>query len=126
MTQTTTPLAQTKTPPGGRGSTRRATSARSRRGGQIADEGAELAALDLELLHAVGQREQGVGAADADVEAGMKMGAALAEQDITRRHLLVAEAFDAEALRMGVAAVAAAAACFLVCHGIDLSRVNRR
>src|SRR3569623_615594 len=64
--------------------------------------------------------------ADADVEAGMNLGAALADQDITRRHLLVADAFDAEALRMGVAAVAAAAACFLVCHGIDLSRVKRR
>src|SRR3569623_2901725 len=125
MTQTNTPLAQTKTPPGGRGFTRRATSARSRRGGQYADEGAALAALDLELHHAVGQREQGVVAADANVEAGKKKGAALADQDIARRHLLVAETIDAEALRMGVAAVAAAAASYLVCHGTNLSRDNR-
>src|SRR3569832_1908703 len=92
-------------------------------GGDHAHEGAIPAALDLELHDAVGQREQGMVAADADVAARMEVRAALTDQDITRRHLLITEALDAEALRVGVASVTATAACLFMCHGTNLLRV---
>src|SRR6185312_15304805 len=65
---------------------------------------------------AVGSGEQGVVAADANVLAGVHLGAALADQDVARQNLLAAEALHAEALAVGIAAVARGAACFLVCH----------
>src|SRR5262245_6862189 len=55
-------------------------------------------------------------AADADVGARMDLGAALPHDDRARAHQLPAVTLDAETLRLRVAAVARAAACFLVCH----------
>ena len=52
---------------------------------------------------------------------GMHLGAALAHDDAAGGHELAAVALDAEALRLGIAAVARAAACFLVCHGLFLA-----
>ena len=52
-----------------------------------------------------GQREQRVVAAAADVVAGVEVGAALADDDLAGVDQLAAEALDAEALGVGVAAV---------------------
>src|SRR5262245_66126506 len=79
------------------------------------DEGAA-AARALEAHGAGGGGEEGVVGAHADVGAGMEGGAALAHDDVAGRHDLAAEALHAQALARRVAAVAGAAACFLVCH----------
>src|SRR5262245_19203902 len=72
----------------------------------------------LRVRHAaVDLREQRVVLADADVHAGVELGAALANEDRTRAHLLAAEGLEAQAFRFGIAAVTRRAACFLVCHG---------
>ena len=77
----------------------------------------DLAAVALaERDDAVGGGEQGVVAADADILAGVHLGAALADQDVARQDLLAAEALHAQPLAAGIAAVARGAACFLVCH----------
>ena len=60
----------------------------------------------LELHIAVRRGEQGVVAADADVGAGIHLGTALADQDIAGKDLLAAKALYAEALAVGIAAVA--------------------
>jgi hypothetical protein len=73
-------------------------------------------ALDGEFHRTVGKCEQGVILADTDVLTGMELGAALTDEDVARRDELAAIAFDAEAFRFGIAAVARTAACFLVCH----------
>lgn len=69
---------------------------------------------------AVGQREQGVVAADADPVARADAGAALPHQDGAGADLLAAVALDAEPLGLGVAPVARAAAGFLVRHASAL------
>ena len=55
---------------------------------------------------AVGGGEQGVVAADADILAGIHLGAALADDDVARQDLLAAEALHAQALAVRIAAVA--------------------
>src|SRR5579883_1239241 len=79
------------------------------------DVGAAAAAL-LEGHLAIDEGEEGVVAPHADIAAGMELGAALAHQDVARHHGLAAEVLDAEPASRGVAAVARAAACFLVSH----------
>ena len=77
----------------------------------------DLAAGALAERHdAVGGGEQGVVAADADILAGIHLGAALTDQDVARQDFLAAEALHAEPLAVGIAAVARGAACFFVCH----------
>src|SRR6185312_12511176 len=66
--------------------------------------------------HAVRGGEQGVVAADADVGARIHLGAPLADQDVAGEDLLAAEALHAQALAVGIAAVARGAACLFVCH----------
>src|SRR5579871_1327555 len=63
-------------------------------------------ALAVELDDALDQREQRVIAPDADVRAGIEPRAALAHDDVTGNHALAAEALHAQALGIGVAAVA--------------------
>src|SRR5665213_3329711 len=70
-------------------------------------------AVDVVLHLAVGHREERVVLADADVAAGVEAGAALADQDGARVHLLAAVGLEAEALAFGIAAVAGRPACFL-------------
>src|ERR1700688_1450997 len=70
----------------------------------------------LELDLALGQGKERVVAADADIGAGVEFGAALAHEDVARDDDLAAELLDAEPPAGGVAAVAGAAACFLVGH----------
>src|SRR5258708_20893497 len=77
----------------------------------------DLAARPLaERDDAVDGGEEGVVAADADILAGIHLGAALADQDVARQDLLAAETLDAQPLARGIAAVARGAACFFVCH----------
>ena len=63
-----------------------------------------------------GEREQGVVAAAADVQAGVEVGAALAHEDLAGVDELAAEALHAEPLRVGVTAVTARGGALLVCH----------
>src|SRR5258708_31331451 len=60
--------------------------------------------------------EDRVIAADADMPAGMELGAALADDDVARDHGLAAELLDAEAAARRIAPVARGAACFLMRH----------
>src|ERR1043165_8932102 len=83
------------------------------------DRGAA-AGAGMEGPPAVRLGEQGVVLADADVGAGMELGAALADQDVARDHDLVAELLHAQALAGGIAAVTRTAACFLMCHCVVL------
>src|SRR6185312_8189235 len=75
----------------------------------------------LRVLHVSGlRREERVVLADSHVHAGMELRAALAHEDGPRVHQLSAEGLEAEALALGIAAVAGRAACFLVCHVVSL------
>src|SRR3954469_7724699 len=78
-------------------------------------EGAAADAL-MELHRAAFEREQRVVAAHPDPVARMKLGAALAHDDVAGQHDLAAELLDPEPLAGAVAAVARGAACLFVCH----------
>src|SRR3954447_532724 len=92
------------------------------RGGGSGPDGHDVddlaAALVAELDRTCGEGEEGVVAATADVHAGVEVGAALADQDLARVDGLAAEALHAEALSVGVAAVASGARSLFVCHGV--------
>ena len=62
-------------------------------------------ALALELDGTVNQSKQGVVAADADVDAGMDVGASLANQDVAGQNKLTVGTLHAQALGLGVTAV---------------------
>src|SRR5437667_1534482 len=79
-----------------------------------------LRALDGIAHFAIDQCEQRVIAADADVGAGMKLGATLADDDRAGRNGLATEHLHAEHLRLGVAAVPGGTAAFFLCHGSGL------
>src|SRR5688572_22899982 len=83
-------------------------------------------ALDPVLDLARYARVQGVVAAHADVDAGVHDRAALAHQDLAGAGALAAVGLDAEPLRVGVAPVTRAAACFLVCHVLSAFLPRRR
>jgi hypothetical protein len=93
---------------------------RRKRGGVDRDLHAAFGA-GLELHGAVDQREDGVVATDADIAAGLHLGAALADDDVAGDHGLAAELLDAETTARGIAAVAGRAACFLMCHCLNSS-----
>src|SRR5438552_1539881 len=61
-------------------------------------------------------REDRVVTSDSGPRAGLEARAALAHDDLAARHRLAGEDLDAEALRLGVAAVAARAQSLLVRH----------
>src|SRR5690606_29177589 len=62
------------------------------------------------------QREQRVVAATAHVVTRVEVGAALTHDDLAGVDQLAAEALDAQALSVGVAAVAGGRRALLVCH----------
>lgn len=64
------------------------------------------------LNRALGRRKERVVAPDSDVLAGIELGTALANQDISRDHALAAEALDAQALGIGIAPIASRAGAF--------------
>src|ERR1700760_4346098 len=74
------------------------------------------AAVRAERHLARDQREQGVVAAPAHVDAGVEVRTALPDDDLARVDALAAEPLDAKALSVGVAAVTAGRAAFLGCH----------
>src|SRR5690348_15009475 len=76
-----------------------------------------LGAFDRKLHLAIDQREQRVVAAEADADARMELGAALAHDDVAGFDDLAAEQLDAEVFRVGVAAVARGTYALFVCHG---------
>ena len=83
-------------------------------GRQDADDAA---AATFREVH--GPRRAGVDrvvAADADAVAGLELGAALANDDLAAGHGLAGEHLHAEALGVGVAAVAGGAEALLMCH----------
>src|SRR5882672_2382391 len=80
-------------------------------------------ALDGVAHFAVDQCEQRVVLADADIAAGMELGAALANDDRAGRDGLAAEHLDAEHFRLGITAVPRGTAAFFLCHGSDLLEV---
>ena len=63
-------------------------------------------AVCRELDGAGGQGVERVILADAHVEPGVKFGAPLADQNVACENGLAAEFFDAETLRIGIAAIA--------------------
>src|SRR3569832_2194386 len=73
---------------------------------------------------AVAKREERVVLAHADIGAGMELGTALTHDDVAAGNLLAAEHLHTQHLGVGVATVAGRTACFLVCHGSLLARVN--
>src|SRR5262249_19168782 len=84
-------------------------------GGNDVDELA--AAARTELHDAVGGREQRVVAALADVESGVELGAALANDDRSRGDRLAAVTLHTQPLRVGVTTVAGGAGALLLRHG---------
>src|SRR5688572_5936272 len=84
---------------------------RARRG-EFAD--VDLAALELD--GAVLEREDRVVAAEADVEAGLELGAALADDDRAGADRLAAVRLDAAVLGVAVAAVLRRALTLFMCH----------
>ena len=81
-----------------------------------ADEAVLTRAFALEYDAPVDFCIQRVVVTTADVATGMKVGAALADQNVARRDDFVAEFFHAETLGFRVAPVACAAACFFMSH----------
>src|SRR5262249_46166431 len=73
-------------------------------------------ALAVEDDDAVGQREQGVVAAAADVAAGVVARAALPHDDAAGADRLAAVHLHAQPLTVGLTAVATRTLTFLVCH----------
>src|SRR5581483_1755219 len=72
--------------------------------------------LSIKDNDAVDQRKQAVVPGALDVAAGVIARAALADENAARRHRFAAVSFDAQALRGGIAPVAAGALTFLMSH----------
>ena len=79
-------------------------------------------AAAVEMHVPVDQRVQRKIAPLADPFARMKAVADLADEDISGSHLLAAEPFHAETLRVRVTSVSAGALSFFVCHEITSPR----
>lgn len=82
--------------------------------GEFAGEGSNL--LVLEGDAALGKGKEGIVTASLHVLAGMKLGAALTDDDFARRDTLTAETLDAEALGDGIATEVGRSASFTMCH----------
>src|SRR5438128_333347 len=80
----------------------------------------------IEQDHAVGEGEQGMVAAAADVAAGQELGAALTHDDPTRANPLAGIYLHAQPLRIGIATVAAGALTLLMCHDFTSQRISPR
>src|SRR5262249_47187824 len=81
-------------------------------------------ASGVKLDRTVGSREDRVVAADPDMRAGMKLGAALAHDDVAGDYDLSAELLDAEPPAAAVAPVARRAARFFMRHPSLLPRAE--
>src|SRR3989337_1800875 len=92
----------------------------------IARHDVDAAALAVEHDLAVHQREQRIVPALADAFPGVEFGAKLPHQDVARDDLLSAETFDAAALAVRIAAVAAGALTFFMCHACRTDKIVRQ
>ena len=82
------------------------------------DELTVFVAASLKRYFAIDQCKQRMVAPQAHTVAGMKLGTALAHDDITRTNRLAAVELHAQVLGIGVAAVTAGTYAFLMCHGV--------
>jgi hypothetical protein len=64
----------------------------------------------------VALRVQGVIPPEADIDACVKLRAALTHENISRNHQLAAKCFDAQSLGLGIATIFGTSACFFMCH----------
>ena len=78
----------------------------------------DAAAALVELHVAIGQREQRPVAPHADIAAGVKLGAALANNNITGDHCLPAKFLHTQSFACAVATVAGTALSFFMCHDL--------
>lgn len=86
-------------------------------GSGLSDDVDDLAATTrTELNIAGGGGEQGVVVTATHIVAGVEVGTALANDDLTGVDELTTETLDTEALRVGVTAVAGGTQTLLVCH----------
>lgn len=92
-------------------------------GSNDADEFTALVAFDLKHDSAVGGREQGVILAKTYVVAGMKMRAALTNDDVAGLDDFAAETLDAQSFRVRVATVSSTTTRFLMCHNTPLEKL---
>mgnify|MGYP005605567777 CR=1 FL=1 len=76
-------------------------------------------ALALELDGTVNQSEQGVIAADADIDAGMDVGASLANQDVAGQNELTVSTLHAQALSLGITTVLGRTAALVVSEELN-------
>ena len=77
----------------------------TRRSGLVDGDLLAVAAQALEADHAVRLGEEGVVAAEADVDAGVDMGTPLTDQDAAREDMLPVGPLGPEALALGITAV---------------------
>jgi hypothetical protein len=77
----------------------------------------ELSPLFLVEQHlALGTGEQGIILSPADIESGVKLGSALADQDLSGFDVLSAESFHTQSLGSGISAVSRAALSLFMRH----------
>ena len=76
-------------------------------------------ALALELDGTVNQSEQGVIAADADIDAGMDVGASLANQDVAGQNELTISTLHAQALSIRITTVLGGTAALVVSEELN-------
>jgi len=72
--------------------------------------------VTLEYHLPVYQGKKGVISAHADIGAGMELRSMLADNDISRNHVLAAKPFDSKALTSGIASVPRTSNTFFMCH----------
>ena len=71
-------------------------------------------------LHATGNLcEERIVGSDADIGAGLDLGAALANDDRSARHELPRKGLYAQTLRIGITSICGAASTLLMCHFLD-------
>ena len=73
----------------------------------------------LELDGAVNQSKQGVVAADADIDAGMDVGASLANQDVASQNELTVSTLNAQTLCLGITTVLGRTAALMVSEELN-------
>jgi hypothetical protein len=70
----------------------------------------------FKLHNARGKRKERIITSDTDIDAGMKLCAALSYEDIAGEYYLTAKAFNPEALGITIAAVPGTSAAFFMSH----------
>ena len=93
------------------------------RGGFLGNHVDAASAL-VELHVAIGQREQRPVTPHTDIAAGVKLGAALADDNVAGDHCLPTKFLHTQSLACAVATVAGTALSFLMCHVLCADFVN--